>query len=115
MEPQRRQAMLENFSRNLRLASNPAAADAILAGLSENLSFGYMGKYDVIFRFTQAMTQRVGLETNEPIGPPTPIPNEISVGYDCMNPKTGNVVFSTKNANLEQLSRRFGNIFQLEK
>ena len=115
MDPQQRQAMLEKFSRDLRLATNDAAADAILAGLADNKSFGYMGKYDMVFRFTQMMLQKTDRMTGEPIGPPTPIPNDMCVNYDYMNPKTGTLVHSSKGADLVELSREFGNIFRPEK
>ncbi len=69
----------------------------------------------MVFRFTQMMSQAINPQTLEPIGPPTPIPNEMSVSYDYINPKTGTVVRSSKGADLEELSREFGNIFQPEK
>jgi hypothetical protein len=115
MDPQQRQTMLDKFSEDLRLASNITAADAIVAGLADNDSFAYMGKYDVVFRFTQAMAVVIDPKTGELLGSPTPVPNELSVSYDFMNPKTGHVVLSMSGANLEQLSRHFGNIFQPEK
>lgn len=112
MEPILRQEVMDKFSQDLLLASNNAAARAVIAGLQENISFAYMGNYDVVFRFTQQMSQALDPRTNEPIGTPTPIPDKMTVSYQYITPKSGKVVLKTSNSSLESASERFGNIFQ---
>lgn len=109
-----RKELFDALAHDLRDASNEQAAAAIVADLNENMAFAYMGRCDVVFRFTQL----IGVETDgtKPDRPAREyvVPNDAQIEFRYINPKTGFGALSGT-MTLEGANERFGNIFQLDK
>ena len=109
-----RKELFETLARDLRDASNERAADVIVADLNENMAFAYMGRCDVVFRFTQQIVSETdGTKPDRPTREYVD-PNDARIEYRYVNPKTGFGVLSGT-ASLKGANQRFGNIFKLEK
>lgn len=114
MSESARKELFDTLARDLRDASNDQAANAIVADLNENMAFGYMGRCDVVLRFTQL----IGVETDgtKPDRPARDyvVPNDAQIEFRYINPKTGFRALSGT-MSLEGANERFGNIFKLDK
>ncbi len=114
MDATKRKALLEKFAQDLRNASNVEVGNAIIAGLKDNEAFAYMGRYDVVLRFTQLMSQRIEPATLRPLGPPQVIPKDANVSYIFYNPKSSNAVLSSMGSDMSEINDKFGSIFRLD-
>lgn len=114
MDALQRKALLDKFSQDLRNASNVEVGNAIIAGLKDNKAFAYMGRYDVVLRFTQLMSQRIEPATLKPLGPPQVIPKDANASYIFYNPKSSNAVLSSMGSDMSEINETFGNIFRID-
>lgn len=114
MEATHRRALLDKFAQDLATTSSIEAGNAIMAGLKDDRSFAYMGKYDVVFRFTQLLSQKIEPETLKPLGPPQVIPEDANVSYILFNPNSSNAVLTNAGSDMSDINETFGNIFRLD-
>lgn len=114
MSESARKELFDTLARDLRDASNEQTANAIVADLNENNAFAYMGRCDVVFRFTQAIVSETdGTKPDRPTREYVD-PNDAQIEYRYINPKTGFAVLSSTST-LGGANERFGNIFKLNK
>ena len=114
MSESSRKELFDALARDLRDASNNEAANAIVADLNENKAFAYMGRCDVVFRFTQAIVSETdGTKPDRPTREYVN-PNDALIEFRYVNPKTGFGALSGT-MSLEGANERFGNIFKLDK
>ena len=114
MSESARKELFDTLARDLRDASNDQAANAIVADSNENMAFAYMGRCDVVFRFTQAIVSETdGTKPDRPTREYVD-PNDARIEFRYVNPKTGFSVV-TGSMSLEGANQRFGNIFKLDK
>lgn len=114
MSESARKQLFDTLARVLRDASNDQAANAIVADLNENMAFSYMGRCDVIFRFTVSIVSETdGTKPDRPTREYVD-PNDALIEFRYVNPKTGFGVV-TGSMSLKGANQRFGNIFKLDK
>lgn len=109
-----RKELFDTLAHDLRDASNEQAAAAIVADLNENMAFAYMGRCDVVFRFTRSIVSETdGTKPDRPTREYVD-PNDALIGFRYIYPKTGfGALLGTMS--LEGANERFGNILRLNR
>ena len=105
-----RRTRLEALKKELSASSSVEVGGEIIRGLEDCSSFGYLGKYDISFRFEPMTITRTDHKTGLSIGEPEVIPGDNVVKYVYSSPITGGRAVSGT-SDLKRVNELFGRIF----
>jgi hypothetical protein len=105
-----RRTRLEVLKKELSASSSVEVGGEIIRGLEDCSSFGYLGKYDISFRFEPMTITRTDHKTGLQIGEAEVIPGDNVVKYVYSSPITGSRAVSGS-SNLKRVNELFCGIF----